>query len=249
MSKYIIEYTAGTKGDLLCRFLNNFEPKFIGSNRTEPVEVKYINWLKLANPNMLTLDRFEEVLFFNTNKYVPAHCLWVTVDSRYVELLNKYDYKIIKLLFEPKHFITVRIESILKNMVQDALPNQIIDLINFVWFRDLDWNTFTLGSLNNRVKQINKHTAWFSRCAVFKLFIENANENKEFISYSDLYLNFNCDILKGYDLDQWKGLVEKSWCVYDGEGYRDWNLKTPNHWLRNDYSDTVERYLKEWKTK
>jgi len=245
LTKYIIEYTAGTKGDLLCRFLNNSEPKFIGSNRTEPAEVKYINWLKLANPNWLTLDRFEEVLSLNTHKYVPAHCLWVTLDSRYVELLNRYDYKIIKLLFEPKHFITVRIESILKNMVQDILPNQIIDLINSVWFKGLDWNTFTLGILNNRVKKINKEMAWYSRSAVYKLYIENVNENKILVNYEDLYLNFSSDLLNGYDLDQWKSLVEKSWCDYDGEGYRDWNPEVPKHCPPNDYSDVIEKWIKE----
>ena len=228
MTKYIIEYTGGTKGDLLCRFLNNSDPKFIRGNRTQPADVDYINWLKLANPDMLTLDRFEEVLDKNNNKYVPAHPLWVTVDKNYELLLKSYNYEIIKLVFEPKHFITIRIESMIKNMVQEVLPTQVIDLINSVWCKGLDWNTFALSDLNNRVKEINEDWAWRARADVYKLFIENCNENKTLVNYEDLYVNFSSDLLKDYDLDKWKSLVEKSWCNFDGSGYRDYREYNQN---------------------
>ena len=228
MTKYIIEYTGGTKGDLLCRFLNNSDPKFIRGNRTQPADVDYINWLKLANPDMLTLDRFEEVLDKNNNKYVPAHPLWVTVDKNYELLLKSYNYEIIKLVFEPKHFITIRIESMIKNMVREVLPTQVIDLINSVWYKGLDWNTFALSDLNNRVKEINEDWAWRARADVYKLFIENCNENKTLVNYEDLYVNFSSDLLKDYDLDKWKSLVEKSWCNFDGSGYRDYREYNQN---------------------
>jgi len=253
LKKYIIEYTAGTKGDLLCRFLNNFEPKFIGNNRTHPADVDYINWLKIADPRMLTLDRFEEVLYKNKDKYLPAHCLWVTIDKDYVNLLKSYNYEVIKLLFEPKHFVTISIESIMKNQLQDVLPNQIIDLINCVWFRGLNWNTFTLGKLNSLDVQLTRELAWKSRAEVYKLFIENCNDNKTLINYDDLYVNFNSDLLKDYDLDKWKILVEKSWCVFDGTGrqrnffagYRDFvEYGKIDEITKTRYGNVISSYLK-----
>jgi hypothetical protein len=243
MTRYIIEYTAGSKGDLLCRFLNNSDPKFIKANRTQPADVDYINWLKLANPDMLTLDRFEEVLDKNNNKYIPAHCLWVTVDKNYELLLKSYNYEIIKLVFEPKHFKTIRIESIIKNMVQDILPTQVIDLINSVWYKRFDWNTFTLNDLNGRVKEIDEDVMWDSRADVFKLFIENCNENKTLVDYEDLYINFSSDLLKGYDLDKWKSLVEKSWCDFEGSGYREYNQN--DKIIQTRYGKKIVSYLKE----
>ena len=73
----------------------------------------------------------------------------------------------------------------------------------------------------------------------------------------DLYVNFNSDVIggnaspwprrEGYELDDWKHLVEKSWCNYDGEGYRDWGFEIPEEISSNDYSDTIERYLEKWK--
>ena len=97
--KYIIEYVGGSKGDLLCRFLNNETSKIETdrSNKTDPSEIGCFNWLKLACPYHLTLERFEEVLATNTKKYVPAHPLWVTHDDSYWELLEHYNNKILQL--------------------------------------------------------------------------------------------------------------------------------------------------------
>ncbi len=59
MTKYIIEYCGGTKGDLLCRFLNNDNSQFLPdrANKTEPADIGCLNWLKLADPYQLTLER------------------------------------------------------------------------------------------------------------------------------------------------------------------------------------------------
>ena len=73
-------------------------------------------------------------------------------------------------------------------MVQEVLPTQVIDLINSVWYKGLDWNTFALSDLNNRVKEINEDWAWRARADVYKLFIENCNENKTLVNYEDLYV-------------------------------------------------------------
>ena len=136
-TKYIIEYLGGSKGDLLVRFLNREPANFAANNRTL-ANISYINWLKLVNPYDLTLQRFEEVLVNNDKNYVPAHPLWVTLDNNYLELLDKHNYKIIKVSVDPKHYITVRIESILKNIVSGFSTHEIVEIMNSVYIQGKD---------------------------------------------------------------------------------------------------------------
>ena len=115
--KYILEYVGGTKGDMVVRFLNGVEPdiSFDRANKTEPQELECENWLKLINPKDMTLERFEEVLSVNPYEYLPAHPLWCCCPtdlqgaenllySKYMDLLKEYDYEIMSLKFEPKHY-------------------------------------------------------------------------------------------------------------------------------------------------
>ena len=252
MTKYIIEYCGGSKGDLLCRFLNKhlFDFEESKGNKTKSADIGCINWLKLLNPNHLTLKRFEEVLSENTDKYLPSHPLWVTVDDCYAKLLHEYDYNIIKLIFEEKHYITIRLESMIKNLLpgfrDPTDPLYIINLMNTLFMSGLDWNAFTfndLDALDGGGK--TWENIWRSRARFNKLFLENNNDNRTFINYDDLYVNFNSDILKDYDLDEWKRLVDKSWCDYDGEGYRDWDHEILDDIPHNNYSKTIVSYLED----
>ena len=251
MTKYIIEYCGGTKGDMLCRFLNKYLFDFEESkgNKTNPIDIGCVNWLKLANPNHLTLKRFEEVLSENTNKYLTSHPLWVTVDDRYVELLHEYDYNIIKLIFEDRYYITIRLESMIKNLLPDfkkSDPEYIVGLMNTLCMSRLDWHAFTFSDLNALDGGGKSwQNIWKSRARLYTLFLENNNDNRTFINYADLYINFNSDILVGYDLDEWKRLVDKSWCDYAGEGYRDWNHEILVDMPHTNYSKTIVSYLKD----
>ena len=117
MTKYIIEYAGGTKGDMLCRFLNSIASDQDSKGKTLPLEWEGgFNWLKLVNPYDLTLERVEDVLSKNPYKFLPAHILWVTYDKNYRDLLKKYNYEIWSIKFEPKHYLTIQIESLLKNL-------------------------------------------------------------------------------------------------------------------------------------
>ena len=116
MTKYIIEYAGGTKGDMLCRFLNSIASDQDSTGKTLPLGWEDgFNWLKLVNPYELTLERFEDVLSKNPYKFLPAHILWVTYDKNYRDLLKKYNYEIWSIKFEPKHYLTIQIEALLKN--------------------------------------------------------------------------------------------------------------------------------------
>ena len=126
--KKIIEYVGGTKGDMVCRFLNNMEPSLNNTGKTTPISTD----LKLLDPADFTLKYFEGVLSENTYEYLPSHPLWITYDKRYVDLLEKYDYEILSIKFKPQHYITITIESILKNNLEHAMFN--LDFIpDFAW--------------------------------------------------------------------------------------------------------------------
>ena len=114
--KYIIEYFAGTKGDMLCRFLNNLKPALELTGKSRPVMSTVPSWLKLMDPNELTLERFEEALSVNPYEYMPAHALWVVYNPKYLDLIEKYNYEIYSIKFEPEHYVTVIIEALIKNM-------------------------------------------------------------------------------------------------------------------------------------
>jgi len=86
---------------------------------------------------------------------------------------------------------------------------------------------------------------WDSRSAVYKLYIENVNENKILVNYEDLYLNFSSDLLNGYDLEEWKFLVRSSWCEYKENGYMDWDRPYPSTNPTSKYSDVIEKWIKE----
>ena len=113
--------------------------RFDRHNITDPQDLGCENWLKLVSQRDMTLERFEEVLSVNPYEYVPAHPLWcccpTTIQgtenvlySKYIDLLKKYDYEIISLKFEPKHYVTIFIERVLKN-------NYKLDLLlEFKWF-------------------------------------------------------------------------------------------------------------------
>jgi hypothetical protein len=246
--KYIIEYVGGSKGDLLCRFLNNEISKIetTRSNKTNSSDIGCFNWLKLGCPYQLTLDRFEEVLATNTKKYVPAHPLWVTYDDRYLKLLEQYDYKILQLRFEESQYVTIRIESNLKNVDGEKHPEILVEFMNTVWWQGLDFNTFTSKQLTTiKPPKLESGDAWKQRAYVYDLFLSNT-KNREFIFYSDLFLDFSCDTIKNYDLEEWKSLVDKSWCSAGGGsilGYRDWDKPRPSEKPKSKYSDIIEGYI------
>ena len=239
--KYIIEFMGGSKGDLLVRFLNGLDANFIAGNRTAPVSENFINWLKLLDPNILTLERFEEVLASNTKKYISAHPLWVTLDKNYIDVLNKYQYNIIKVKLEPKHYVTVRIESILKNIREDKQPT-IIDILNTLYFKQKELTNFLYKDIaGNKNSPITEQVAWEDRSDVAELFNNRLIDNRKTVDYDELYIDFTSELLNGYDLDKWKQLVEKSWGDYQGNGYREYkSLGTiPSTRLGN----TINTYL------
>ncbi|SVB69139.1 uncharacterized protein METZ01_LOCUS221993 [marine metagenome] len=305
MKKYIIEYVGGTKGDMLCRFLNNIESAQDHTGKSKPIPTQSQPWLKLVNPYDLTLERFEMEISLNQFKFMPAHPLWVTYNKDYRDLLKKYNYEIYSIKFKPEHYVTIALESIIKNMTKDSelrfrktqfetdsIPFlngksqgqlftntelQLTDLINMLYFEDKvipEWlktvvsnsgididglDLWKYGAGYNRrnrrlqtmiespSSQIYGKKAW-----LFRLFNE-MTEGRTILNYEDLYLG-------GYpfpDLpdreEEWKGLVENSWCDYVGNDYRKFIL--PDDAIERPkpkaygfkLTKTVMEYLEQWK--
>lgn len=242
--RYIFEYVSGTKGDMVVRFLNGLEPNIDPeqSNRTSPASIGCTNWLKLIDPNELTLERFEEVLSINPFEYLPAHQLWVCYDQRYMDLVKKYNYEIISLKFEPKHYVTVAVERILKTHTGDYNKSESV-----------------IGQMNSRFSK-NKSNAFkrleMGPARMFAGQYDSQNlfntmiENRTLLHYEDLF----CTDAPFPNLpereDEWLMLVQQSWCETDKCGYR--NFEVPEGWEKYVYNtnhphiQNIIDYLKKW---
>jgi hypothetical protein len=321
--KYIIEYLGGTKGDMLCRFLNNLKPDLESTGKSKPVKSSVPSWLKIMDPNELTLERFDEALSKNLYEYMPAHALWVTNNKDYRDLLKKYNYEIYSLKFKPEHYVTIIIEALIKNMTllqksktstnshlvsainrnyresgfhhlkdksgllsgsykdgkwtrefispQGTLPNteiQIVEILNILFFEDKvvpKWMTTAMDAsgivlkdldlwnlehkrdirLENILKNPPNHL-YKKRAAIYRLFNE-MTEHRTILNYEDLYLSEYPFPDQPDREEEWKDLVENSWCDYDSNGYRKFILPDKPIEITNKITKIVMEYLEQWK--
>jgi len=229
--KYIFEYVGGTKGDMTVRFLNGVEPdiSFDRANKTEPQPLECENWLKLLSVKDMTLERFEEVLSVNPYQYVPAHPLWCccpktlqgeenSLYSNYINLLKEYDYEIISLKFEPKHYVTIFIERVLKN---DHKYGSVIDSgvrsSNQKFTKQLSLEEAFHGGPSQIFNRFNVGTAR-------KKYNEMTND-RTLLHYDDLFRSDSCPFPEhSHREDEWLMLVEQSWCDYNENGYRKFEV-------------------------
>jgi len=225
MKKYIIEYQAGTKGDLLIRFLNKQEVMFTSDKKTVPLKIGMPNYLKLLDPEMQTLEKYEAVLANNPFQFIGGHRQWhFGKKIEYDNLLKKYGYQIIKLQFDHRFYKTVGIESVIKNYYDwdKTEEDYEIKLENTKFVRpDVPFgkDEMTIYNLekilHDTIKMItfNNSNRLFKR---FESFNNNDTENKTLLQFHDLYVDFNLEkypLFEGYDLEEWKKRVENSWCA------------------------------------
>ena len=229
--KYIFEYVGGTKGDMTVRFLNGVEPdiSFDRANKSEPQPLECENWLKLIREKDMTLERFEEVLSVNPYEYVPAHPLWCCCPttlrgeknllySNYMDLLKEYDYEIISLKFEPKHYVTIFIERVLKNNYKHGIDiDGDVRSSNSQFMKQLSLEEAFRGGPSQIFNRFNSTPAR-------KKFNEMTNDRTLFY-YDDLYLSDSCPFPDhSHREDEWLMLVEQSWCDYDENDYRKFEV-------------------------
>jgi hypothetical protein len=229
--KYIFEYVGGTKGDMTVRFLNGVEPNmsFDQQHKTHPQILECENWLKLIKENDMTLERFEEVLSHNPYEYIPAHPLWCccpttlhgeenTLYSKYMDLLKEYNHEIISLKFEPKHYVTIFIERVLKNDYKHGIEiNDPIRKLNSEFMKQLTLDEAFEGGPAEIFNRFNRGPAR-------KKFNEMTND-RTLMYYDDLFLSDACPFPDySHREDEWLMLVDQSWCDYDENGYRKFEV-------------------------
>jgi hypothetical protein len=228
--KYIIEYVGGTKGDMLCRFLNNLSTDQDVRGKSSHIDwpLGGRNWLKSTKVNGevldLTLDRFEEALWRNPYEFMPTHPLGVIDIKDYRDLLKMYNYEIYSIKYKPKHHATIKIESLIKNFpLRDDRTK--IDRLN-VLFSSLklpppEW---LLDSDKKLMKTVFTETEMKKKTALllggFNKTYNEMTEHRTILNYEDLYLEkYPFPHLPDRE-EEWKDLVENSWCDYNGHGYR-----------------------------
>ncbi len=195
-TKYIIEYVAGCKGDMLVGFLNNATFNMDSTRKTHPMKTGCPHWLKLVNPYDLTLDRFEEILGKNQWKFLASHPLWVLYNKDYKDLLKKYNYKIYSIKFEPEHYVTIYIEAVLKTMFLFNKPHGVT-VIN------LD-STGRIGNFNKYIRNI-LNVLFFEKKQIPQWIYEAASEYDVNIEDLDIW-NLETDPKKlRFDRSSWFG--------------------------------------------
>lgn len=219
--KYIIEYIAGCKGDMLTGLLNQ-ETLSIGNLRKVDRE-SMITLKDISNParkiEKPSLHAFEEKLKTLTDKFTTSHPLFF-LDKSYHNILNQLDINIIKITFEKKHYQTVRIESFFKN-----LKSRILVLDQELGFTETSNHDFfsidyKLRRKNipltnsNRAEELYRLLTSQSGFADDIIFNSSKhNQNKILWKYHDLYVEpcLTDDLLQHIDFSTYKDVVEKSW--------------------------------------
>ena len=223
MTKYIIEYVAGTKGDMLARFLNNSPSHMLDDDnkRTLPAVIGMPNWLKVQYKEGQTLDRYRRVLETNKNKYITAHVQYHFGKSKeFDNLLKEFDYKIIKIVFGKKYYTTILLESLVKNFgsfdkSEDDYPVKIENfvflnhkehinkLFNIKHFNDFEYSNSNLLLLFSYLLSNLKSASVLNR---YEYFNNNDLDNKIILDYEKLYIAKDLSeyrLFDGYDIEEY----------------------------------------------
>ena len=184
---------------------------------------------------------------------------------------QKYNYEIISLKFEPKHYITIVIESIIK-VNKSASEDNIISQINrsggfnHKKFPNIDpsalsyeekqklfgihhkW-TVTLDEKRKlALESLEQGPSWLykNKQSYFKLFNE-MTENRTLVYYDELFCSDLPYPLKPDRKEEWLYLVDNSWCDYDENDYRKFTIPedTTDYGGRNRLTRAVMDYLDE----
>jgi len=230
--KYIVEYVAGCKGDLLTRFLNNSTENFSKheNNKTIPLDFGGPNWLKLLNPDDLTLDRFKDVLSRNKQNVISSHPIWqIPNNKEYQNILDDLGYSILKIKFLPKHYITIRIESLFKNLVpfDDSDPDYEVKRYIRKYF---DKKEITNFDPTAHLESLLSENIFESRRKYNEEFLLPKNDaSRTILAYDDIFINFNLSkyqIFDNLNSEKWKELVNQSWVPFTVKvGRKTYNLE------------------------
>lgn len=229
MTRYILNYIGGTKGDFLCNFINQRTINLVGSSNKSSSD---LGFLKFLYYNDFKYANTEEIKNLTDVKILPAHCTFKIPTS----FLEEHDFQIINLLFNKKYLKTIQIESLFKNLtpVNDK-KRRFIELKNigetlkidkndrsflkYNTFKDIEFRIIDPYLFYNKI-EIND----INRCMYLdKMLNELMQKDTHYaidersicnIDYEDFYIKKDFGILNQifeFDSDELKNKIEKTW--------------------------------------
>ena len=220
MTKYLLDFECGQKGDFLCNFLNGKKLRIENNfNKSFPDDIN----LKLLDS---LIKKGKEEILKNTLSKDFLICAGHNLDIIDDNILDQYNCKIIKLITEEKFAQTSLIECIIKH--NTASTNVISNMRygdgdakeNFKLYKKIKYHIDTILieenieiTDSNRCLRIIKmiHDKKFD-------FLRSSTVNKNvwnIINYGDIYVNKNFDMLyeicPTFDEKYFLECLEKTW--------------------------------------
>jgi hypothetical protein len=221
--KWIIEYLSGCKGDMLTYHLNgitvDLDPIY---NRTSSL---FYNRIGTGNSLIYPVELFEKYLETAQEKNIlfsNSHQLNFSYQTKYTNLLEKYNIGIKKIVFSQEFYKTIHIECVIKTLNRLPLSCPVTNILKKKKLKFTDTNKAEiLHQLLDRPVQY----------PIFDVYNKNIKtlKNKNLLDYKSLYVTFDSDdpdINENIKWDDFKKLVEKSWIAEKIELYGEtWNLR------------------------
>ena len=159
-------------------------------------------------------------LLLNELQYLPSHPLWVCYDKRFMEAVKNHGYEILSLKFEPKHYVTIRIEGVIKNSA--IYKDNFIAQMNRKGVHGGD-----ILSVEENSKRLLRQlelgpTGLYIQRAKYNRLFNEMTENRTLLHYEELFCSDLPFPLQPERKEEWLNLVERSWCDYDENEYRKW---------------------------
>jgi len=236
MTKYILDYNCGQKGDFLSNYFNNnglnIENNF-NKSLTNKVNLKLLS-------NYLKQGDFNTIEQFLSQDFIIISGMNLQLISK--TLLEKYNCKVIRLLTEEKFIKTCFVECVIKHNTASVDPISMMkitkkfDIDSFKFFKKIKYQIdFKLIKENveltdeNRGKKIINLIETYDEGHFAKNII-HGNVYK-ILNYGDIYVNKKYDLLyeikPDFDPIHYENLLEKTWLpdIVNFFGY-DINLRS-----------------------
>ena len=184
--RYIIEYSAGCRGDFLCNFLN-FNNLILRNNETLQSKCSFLHFKTLTNKSFYnkippSINELKIVIDKIDNNYTPSHAMHFFKKEHY-NFLKENKFKVFKIKFSRKYYQNIWIESIFKS---EASNLEVTD----------ENNNISLQQKSDYIeKKLNEKQSDYS--LYYDLFNKKNNENKIMIDYHDLF--FDISLKKYFD--------------------------------------------------
>jgi hypothetical protein len=215
MTKYLLDYRGGCKGDFLCNFINY--NKIIYDN----------DYRKSKTPNLSLKIDIEQVPTSRIEKTLQQDISIIAghnLQKLHCDLLLKYNVKILKINLEEKFYKTAAIESLIKNSKNSIgkLNSFLLKKINKSFKDNSYYIDYTLIKNQIEITDENRHESLLSLLNNIENEFDSYYELKpdyptlyKNINYEDIYLNKKYDALyeikQNFDSVLYEELLEKTW--------------------------------------